>query len=359
MAKRYVNIDALRGIAALAVVLFHLFGGMKGFIASPTLTSFLPAFGYSGVYLFFVISGFCIHLRWAKQKVASNEEPVINFLQFWKRRWIRLYPAYLATLALYIVWRASQGQLDFGSFFYYDLTSHLLMLHNLDGRTVYSLNGVLWTLAIEEQLYLLYFLLLALRIRFGWGVTLAICFSMRFVWFAVCYTLRPWHDLPFTEGALANWWIWALGALAVEAYLGVVTLPKWTSSKILITLSLLTAGFLNFGMFAFHINSFSRITVLLEPFVWGIGFFALVNSLMRYEGKWTSRLVNVTAFVGLFSYSLYLTHEFVLGTTAIYTGIVSLLLAMVFAYIFFLLFERPFLSKTSARLEPAFGTHQE
>ncbi len=37
---------------------------------------------------------------------------------------------------------------------------HLLMLHNLDPNTCYTINGVFWTLAIEEQLYLAYFLLL-------------------------------------------------------------------------------------------------------------------------------------------------------------------------------------------------------
>ena len=54
---------------------------------------------------------------------------------------------------------------------------HLLMLHNLDPHTCYTINGVFWTLAIEEQLYLAYFLLLFLRVRFGWGVTIAVCLS--------------------------------------------------------------------------------------------------------------------------------------------------------------------------------------
>ena len=36
-----------------------------------------------------------------------------------------------------------------------------------------------WTLAIEEQLYLAYFLLLFLRVRWGWGVTIAVCLFAR------------------------------------------------------------------------------------------------------------------------------------------------------------------------------------
>ncbi len=59
--------------------------------------------------------------------------------------------------------------IDVTHFFVYDVVMHLLMLHNLDPHTCYSINGVFWTLAVEEQLYLAYFLLLFLRNRWGWG----------------------------------------------------------------------------------------------------------------------------------------------------------------------------------------------
>ena len=339
---RLVHIDALRGIAAFAVVLFHLVGGMRAYVASPTAIGLLPAFGYSGVFLFFVISGFCIHLRWTKRKVAGDSGPAINFGAFWKRRWNRLYPAYLATLGLYSAWKYFQGELIAGWFSLYDLISHFLMLHNLDGRTVYSFNGVLWTLAIEEQLYLLYFALLAIRKRFGWITTLAVCFGMRFVWFALCYVVRPYHDLPFNEGAFASWWIWALGALAVESYYGLTKLPGWTSSLFLAISSLLIAGSLNFGMFALENNYFARTAVLFEPLFWGFGFFVLINRVMQREGKRNSPLIQGAAFVGLFSYSLYLTHEFVLSIGT-FPALLLIALSLMFAYLFFLMFERPFL----------------
>ena len=56
------------------------------------------------------------------------------------------------------------------------------MLHNLDARTTYTINSAFWTLAIEEQLYLAYFLLLYLRIRYGWARTLLVCVAARVVW---------------------------------------------------------------------------------------------------------------------------------------------------------------------------------
>src|SRR5262249_1397770 len=149
------------------------------------LTALAFSYGYIGVYLFFVISGFCIHLRWAKAKAAGQANPQIDFIAFWKRRIRRLYPAYLAALVIYLVVLAYLGKVVLTPFAVYDTVIHLLMLHNLDERTCYSINGVFWTLAIEEQLYLAYFLLLYLRNRLGWLRTLGICLACRVGWFGM------------------------------------------------------------------------------------------------------------------------------------------------------------------------------
>src|SRR6185503_2851732 len=128
------------------------------------IVQFASSFGYIGVFLFFVISGFCIHLQWARTK-ASGNEPEIRFGPFWKRRIRRLYPPYVIALLLYLLLTASTLGLDVTHFLFYDIGMHLLMLHNLDPHTCYTINGVFWTLAIEEQLYLAYFLLLFVRVR--------------------------------------------------------------------------------------------------------------------------------------------------------------------------------------------------
>ena len=171
---RLRSIDALRGIAAIGVVLYHSVPRP----ANGTPTSLLnwPGYvvqygssvGYIGVFLFFVISGFCIHLQWARAR-AAGQQAEIRFGAFWKRRIRRLYPPYLIALAFYLLLPALINGVNLNHFLAYDVVMHVLMLHNLDPRTCYSINGVFWTLAIEEQLYLAYFLLLFLRTRWGWG----------------------------------------------------------------------------------------------------------------------------------------------------------------------------------------------
>src|SRR3977135_1994598 len=185
---RLASIDALRGLAALGVVLYHTVdvtrdGVPQNFLRWPLLfVHSLPSLVCVCVFLFFVISGFCIHLQWARAR-TSGKPHEIHFIPFWKRRIRRLYPAYLIALSLYLVMSALSTGLKLTGILGYDAVMHLLMLHNLDPKTAYSINSVFWTLAIEEQLYLAYFLLLFLRTRFGWGPPLIVCIAGRGGWF--------------------------------------------------------------------------------------------------------------------------------------------------------------------------------
>src|SRR6476660_9088344 len=99
---RLTSIDALRGFAALGVVLYHAVGRAdlalpRGLLQWPGFfVHSLTGFGYVGVFLFFVISGFCIHLQWARARAAGRQSQ-IEFGAFWKRRLRRLYPPYVIT----------------------------------------------------------------------------------------------------------------------------------------------------------------------------------------------------------------------------------------------------------------------
>src|SRR5579872_2176288 len=115
---RLISIDALRGMAAIAVMLFHTSYFMTAVYPHEGAWSeklewlllFLNGHGRTGVWLFFVISGFCIHLKWARGHAKGDDTPPA-FLEFWKRRLWRLYPAYAAAMVLSIVLFYLSGEL--------------------------------------------------------------------------------------------------------------------------------------------------------------------------------------------------------------------------------------------------------
>jgi peptidoglycan/LPS O-acetylase OafA/YrhL len=375
---RMLTLDAMRGAAAMAVVTYHALGVSPHTALSgwqwwlPQVTGYVVHFAYAGIYLFFVISGFCIHLYWAKARAAGSEKPVINFFTFWKRRVRRLYPPYFAALALYLGYTAYQNHVEITGAYLWDVGLHLFMLHNLDARTTYTINAAFWTLAIEEQLYLAYFLLLFLRIRFGWAKTLLLCVAARVGWLILGQSLG--HSLgiqiPVTEAAATNWFIWALGALSVEAALGVTKLPAWCYKISVAGLTLVCAAAIALVLPLFDGTGWIHdIGWLVMHPAWGLGFFILVNYSVAAEQRWrakslgTPRLIPTLAGIGLMSYSLYLTHLFVLmhwywfGFTKLHILTISILimtpLSVAFAWLFFRLCERPFMRLPAAVKVPA------
>ncbi len=366
---RLRGLDALRGIACLAIVLYHATDRQ----AVPTnlfqypvrVVHFAISQTYISVFLFFVISGFCIHLQWARSR-ARGEEPKIPFGAFWKRRIRRLYPPYAIALALYLLLTAFTVGLVVTRFVVYDVVMHLLMLHNLDSHTAYSINGVFWTLAIEEQLYLAYFLLLFIRVRWGWTVTLIVCLLARGGWmfFSHLVWLKTGFGLPVPEAAASHWFTWALGALAVEAVYGIVKLPRWTRDLRVATVVIMIASIISA-----YLPSISKDTplhdvswFLIHP-LWGTGFFVVVNRLVIAEQGWMRQLrlpslISIFATLGLFSYSMYLTHELTIMQSWRWSNpghlqVVNVFIAIVpatifFAWVFFWFFEKPFMTRRAA-----------
>ncbi len=371
---RMLTLDAMRGGAALAVVTYHALGvaprtALSGWEAwLPQIASYTVHFAFAGIYLFFVISGFCIHLFWAKGRAAGVLEPTIDFFTFWKRRVRRLYPPYFAALALYLCYLAYKTPVHVTGAYVWDVVLHLFMLHNLDLKTTYTINGAFWTLAIEEQLYLAYFLLLFLRIRYGWTRTLVLCFAARVVWLIMGHGLSAslGIHIPVTEAAATNWFIWALGALSVEAALGITKLPAWCfklrAAGLALGCAMALAQFLPMVDQKGWIHDIGWLA--MHP-AWGVGFFILVNYAVAAEQRWrlksspVPRLIPMLASVGLISYSLYLTHSFVImhwywfGFTRFHILTIALLimvpLSVAFAWLFFRVCERPFMTSTAAK----------
>jgi peptidoglycan/LPS O-acetylase OafA/YrhL len=370
--RRLRGIDALRGVAALGVVLYHAVDQSNNLLPNSLFQYPLrvvqlgSSLGYIGVFLFFVISGFCIHLQWARAK-AAGVEPDVRFGPFWKRRLRRLYPPYIIALLLFLLLTAGTIGLNLTHFVVYDIGMHLLMLHNLDPNTCYTINGVFWTLAVEEQLYLAYFLLLFIRVRWGWGVTIAVCLFARLAWmgFSHIVWLKTGFGIPVPEAAASHWFTWALGAIGVEVMFGLIRLRAWSRDLRLATVLIVVASVLSS-----YLPSISKDTYIhdLSWFVihplWGLGFFIVVNRIVLAELGWLRQatlpsIISAFSTLGIFSYSIYLTHELVImqswrWVNSDWSQLANVFLVVVpativFAWMFFWFCEKPFMVRRAEK----------
>ena len=142
-ADRDEALDGLRAIAALMVVFYHC--GVQ--LQVPPLV--IP--GYSGVHLFFVLSGYLISRPFWGRLV--NGQPLPSWRKYGARRFVRIYPTYFVALAFFIVMRFA-GHLHAPTFA--DVFLHVLLVFNWgDAAQFLAINIVMWTLAIEAQFYVI------------------------------------------------------------------------------------------------------------------------------------------------------------------------------------------------------------
>jgi peptidoglycan/LPS O-acetylase OafA/YrhL len=222
-------LDGIRGFAIFAVFLFHSLGAAFGFDKLSwlgmfrdfdTSRSFLLlypfTYGFAGVSIFFVISGFCIHLSHQRSRDKG-------WACFFNRRFFRIYPAYFfAICVFFFIW--PWGSLQIDSFHRFaQLAIHGLAIHNLDQRSIFGINPAFWSIAVEIQLYAIYPLLMLLAARLGWRKGLMIVGVVEICIRAASsindiYSKEP---LPFfiTQSPFAYWLSWSLGAYLSECFL--------------------------------------------------------------------------------------------------------------------------------------------
>jgi peptidoglycan/LPS O-acetylase OafA/YrhL len=141
------GLDSLRAVAVLMVLVYHSWFEVPGFVQPGEYPWQFPIFyGRTGVQLFFVLSGFLLFLPYARWIFGLQQQPAM--LLFYRRRLLRVGPAYWASLVILLIGPLSLAKLADG-------LAHALFLHNLRMDWAYDLNGVFWTMAIEVQFYVL------------------------------------------------------------------------------------------------------------------------------------------------------------------------------------------------------------
>ena len=240
---RIPSLDLFRGIAIACIYLHHCLhaafganqlpwaGWTPDFSFSPENRPLIILYpltiGWWGIPLFFVISGFGIHL-------SANRQAREGRRGFFTRRFFRIYPPYFAAMLFFgLVWPGTRASLnsDYGRV---QLASHALLVHNFAGLSYFGINPSFWSIAIAAQLYALYPALLMCVRRWTWRKTivfLAIGEAIVRLLFGIYFALSGQHPPTWlSANPFVFWFSWALGALLAEAYLREKPLPLADSS---------------------------------------------------------------------------------------------------------------------------------
>jgi peptidoglycan/LPS O-acetylase OafA/YrhL len=285
------EIDGLRAVAVLPVILFH--AGFSVFSG-----------GYIGVDVFFVISGYLI----TTILINELEEERFSIARFYERRARRILPALffvmLACLPFAYMWMFPSQLKDFAQ----SLVAVVFFGSNIlfwresgyfaaDAELMPLLHT--WSLAVEEQYYIVFPIFLLLAWRFGrnkvfWSVVVIAAISL-------LLSEWGWRNKPSANFYLAPTRAWELFAGSICAFLTVGRTLK--SNNVLSAIGLAA---IVVSIFAFDDNTPFPSVYALVPVV-GTALIILFGR----QGTWVAYLLSMRAFVGigLISYSAYLWHQ--------------------------------------------------
>ena len=310
--SRMPGLDLLRAIAIVWVMLFHSYivGGIGERFA------LLESYGWIGVDLFFVLSGYLIGSQLLKP--LSRGEP-LAFGNFYLRRSLRVLPAYLVVLALYFSmpgFREADGIQPLWQFLTYTVNLLIDYQHNKAFSHV-------WSLCVEEHFYLLFPLLawwlmrrpsLAKFVGVCVATVLAGMAIRGYVWL---HELAPTPNslefgVGFVEGIYYPTYTRLDGLLAgvVLAAIQACHPAWWRQMQERANRLLLPAGLLitALAMWLFRDRAGLLPSVIGYPLL-SLGFALLVAVAAGTQG-WLSRLrIPGVKWLALTSYSLYLIHK--------------------------------------------------
>ncbi len=217
---RLARLESLRAIAALGVLTGHafLFGRLaQGRPVSATFPERLVIGGGLGVWLFFALTGYLLYRPFARRDFAGG--PPVDLRGYARNRAFRILPLYYAVLVAVLVLQEGGGSFTQWSRF-------LVLGQSFDPATVGTVDGPMWSLAIEVQFYVVLPLVAALvaraargRLTAAAGLLLAAgAAAMALHWLKVegaATADRRWeYSLPATFGFFVAGMLVALTAVA-------------------------------------------------------------------------------------------------------------------------------------------------
>lgn len=338
-SKKHIELfDYVRAVAIISVLLFHSLastfgyedlpwqGWVRSFSVPASFLCLLPfSFGQVGVAIFFVVSGFCIHLSYQQQGK--------DWRSFWIRRFWRIYPAYIAATVMAMLFLTTNSRTDFDkSPIWNQLVAHMFLVHNFNQRTFMGINASFWTLAVEAQLYLLYPLLLMIVGRLGWRQTLVLLACGEFIirgadgvvqTFGAGNTVYGQMSWLLSASPLGYWFSWTLGARLADSFLKNEPLPFARIPLVpMLFLTVLSYFFRPLLPFLFVLAAIVTAIAVSRRLSWDRA--GRTEPAMRPDrSRPVAALWRILRTIGLWSYSIYLLHQPLLNAISLF--IVSLI----------------------------------
>lgn len=317
-------LDGIRGLAALYVALFHA-ANYAGYSTTPASDLSAPmgwlawvlGFGTFAVPVFIVLSGFCLMLPLAQQHSTALQGGATRYIQ--RRAW-RILPSYYAVLLLSLGLIALVPILQAPHNTAWDtklpitagsIVAHLLLVHNFSPDWIFKIDGPMWSIAIEWQIYFLFpAVLLPVLRRSSMAVTVGLAMLLGLLpHFVLPNALNIDYTHPWFVGLFA--FGMAAAALAYSSH-PAVALPharrRWGWLIALLTLALAAGLALNKQWMEWHAYITEPVAGLIVAY-WLIEYTRALRDGTRRP--FSQRLLESRMLVGLgaFSYSLYLVHN--------------------------------------------------
>ena len=284
--KREIELNFIRGIAILMVLDFH---SQFGILFYPfQLLGFRHFFGWSGVDLFFVLSGFLVGGLLVKEWKVRGK---IDSKQFLIRRGFKIWPQYYVYLVVILITRHRTIP---------QLWGNLLNIQNYVGGTPHT-----WSLAVEEHAYL--FIVFCLAIAAWQGATmrhLFIFFSLVILWVVAT---RPLLISLGYNGFVATHT--RIDGILYGVLLAILYHYKPDLFRRLQSLWGIWVAVLALALIYFRVDPFFPWMNMLQFDIANWMGIALLMLLYKHqEGKQRSLAYRFIAWIGLYSYGIYLWH---------------------------------------------------
>ena len=344
------DIEALRGLAVIAVIIFHL------------NQSWLPG-GFTGVDIFFVISGYVVTASILRSPGSQGNRIREHLFGFYVRRIIRLMPTLLVCIAIttlltaiFVFPGATAPMFSVAIRALIGWSNNYLIATSSD---YFGLNSELnpfthtWALGVEQQFYIFFPILLGLmygfniplkpnaRLRLKFQILIAICVtSMLFSYYlTIVSPVRAYYFMPSR--------LW-------EIFSGVILFVGLKNRFLILTLPNWILVLIQFGSVCCLIASFLLANPKFFPLPWAVlpvlgTILFIISGLHKTSAL--NRIVSNTSplvFLGKISYSLYLWHwpiftlfRWTSGLDSIITILLALAVVTLFSLASFYFVEQP------------------